>query len=145
MEIRNFDKEFVERTKKIIERPSSIDDEYNITLLINCMLALIALPTEKTKCGQKGRIFRIDVVNEMKRMNIIEMSTDDEKSFRTIKNALSHMNIEIKNRGGSISEILFWDKYPSGKEYHTILKFNPQQLRAFALFVADKHIERLTK
>ena len=144
MEIKVFDREFVERTKKIIEHPTAIECEYDITLLLNCMLALVLLPTEKNSSSSKTKKFRAEITQKIKDMGVILISTSDEKLFRTIKNALSHMHVEIKNANGEIHEILFWDKYPEAKEYHTILKFTTQEIREFALFVANKHLERLS-
>ena len=138
---KDFVKDIAQRTKNNLE---AYKGEYEITLLINCMLALVSLPTGKTCSEYKGRIFRKCIVNKMMHMNVIVSSTNENKTFRAVKNALSHMNIEIKNVGGKVSEILFLDKHPDSNHYHTILKFNTQQLREFALFVANKHLERLS-
>ena len=48
MEMINFDKEFVERTKVIVLNQCNDDFKYNVTLLLNCMLGLVSLPTERT-------------------------------------------------------------------------------------------------
>ena len=61
MEIVDFDREFVERTKKMIEYSSVIKSEYDVTLLVNCMLALIALPTERTGNNNKSRKFKSEI------------------------------------------------------------------------------------
>ena len=108
------------------------------------MLALVALPTEKTSNSQRNKDFKSSIINKLNNMGVIKKTTDEDKLFRTIKNALSHMHIEIKNNKGQISEILFWDKIKDSNEYHTILKFTPRQLKEFALFVADKHLKRLS-
>ena len=112
MEIKNFDKEFVERTKKIIEHPSSITNEYNITLLINCMLGLVSLPIEKTGNYSKNEKFKTAIITKIHDMNVTQKSNDEYQVFKAIKNALSHAHIEIRNKNGKIAEILFWDKYP---------------------------------
>lgn len=91
MEIKHFDKEFVERTKMIVQTQCRDDFEYDVTLLLNCMLGLVSLPTERTKPGQSS--FKQECVNKLKNMGVIVSSTDDDKTFRTVKNALSHMNI----------------------------------------------------
>ena len=68
MEMVEFDREFVERTKWIIENTSC---KYEITLLLNCMLALVALPTERTK--SKGDAdFQNRCVSKLKEMKVIE-------------------------------------------------------------------------
>lgn len=124
MEIKDFDRQFVERTKYIIEHPTYVEREYEITLLTNCLLALIVLPTERTSNKSKDAMFKSDVANEIKRMNVIQTSANDDRLFRTIKNAISHMHIEMKNKNGIISEILFCDKLSTAKEYHMELSIN---------------------
>lgn len=89
MEIKYFDKEFVERTKNIVQTQCKDDFEYDVTLLLNCMLGLVSLPTERTKPGQNP--FKQECVNKLKNMGVIVNSTDDDKTFRTVKNALSHI------------------------------------------------------
>ena len=44
----NFDKDFVKRTKNIIENISK-STEYDVTLLLNCLLALVTLPLEQKR------------------------------------------------------------------------------------------------
>ncbi len=144
MEIKVFDREFVERTISIIEHPSSIESEYDITLLTNCMLALVVLPIESTSNSSISKKFRSEIVNELARMNVIKTNLDNGKLFRAIKNAISHMHIEFQNKDGNIDSIVFWDKIPGEKEYHTVLQFSAQQLKDFALFVANKHLNRLS-
>ena len=49
MEMLEFNKEFVERTRNIVLSQCKDEFEYNVTLLINCLFGLISLPIEKTK------------------------------------------------------------------------------------------------
>ena len=142
MEIKNFDKEFVERTKKIIENSSTIGNEYDITLLINCMLALVVLPVEKTNESNKN--FQDEITNKLKEMNVVKKSTNEDSLFRAIKNALSHLHIEIKNKNGIIYKIIFRDKKHNKAECHTMLEFDTNQLKDFVIFVANQHLERLS-
>lgn len=140
MEIKYFDKEFVERTKNIVQTQCKDDFEYDVTLLLNCMLGLVSLPTERTKPGQNP--FKQECVNKLKNMGVIVNSTDDDKTFRTVKNALSHMNIAPQNKDGVIDSIIIKDRCDSNSQFHTELHFTVPQLKEFALFVADKHLER---
>lgn len=48
MEIKYFDKEFVERTKCIVQTQCNGKFTYDVTLLLNCLLGLVSLPTERT-------------------------------------------------------------------------------------------------
>ena len=140
MGIKHFDKEFVERTKSIVQTQCKDDFEYDVTLLLNCMLGLVSLPIERTKPGQNS--FKQECVNELKNMGVIVNSTDDDKAFRTVKNALLHMNIAPKNKDGVIDSIIIKDRRDRRSSFHTELQFTAPQLREFALFVADKHLER---
>lgn len=144
MEIVNFDKEFVERTKWIV---NNLSCQYEITLLLNCMLALVALPTERTKGQQNGTVadaeFQKKCVNKLKEMGLLDgQKSSDGQIFRTVKNALSHMYIEPENKGQVITHVKICDKIPKEDRYHTELNFSVEQLKEFALYVADLHLER---
>lgn len=58
-----------------------------MTLLLNCMLGLVSILRERTKAGQS--LFKQECINKLKNMGVIKNSTDDDKTFRTVKNALS--------------------------------------------------------
>ena len=104
------------------------------------MLGLVSLPTERTKPGQNS--FKQECVNKLKNMGVIVNSTDDDKTFRTVKNALSHMNIAPQNKDGVIDSIIIKDRRDRNSQFHTELHFTVPQLKEFELFVADKHLER---
>lgn len=142
MEIKYFDKDFVERTKIIVQTQCKDDFEYDVTLLLNCMLGLVSLPTERTWPNQSS--FKQECVNKLKNMGVIVNGTDDDKTFRAVKNALSHMNIAPQNKDGVVDSIIIKDRLNRNSPVHTELRFTVPQLKEFALFVADKHLERLT-
>lgn len=144
MEIVNFDKEFVERTKWIV---NNLSCQYEITLLLNCMLALVALPTERTKGQQNGTAtddeFQKNCINKLKEMGLLDgQKSSDRQIFRTVKNALSHMYIEPVNQNQMITCVKICDKVPGEDRYHTELNFSVEQLKEFALYVADLHLAR---
>lgn len=140
MEIKCFDKEFVERTKIIVQTQCKDDFEYDVTLLLNCMLGLVSLPTERTNPSQIS--FKQACVDKLKNMGVIVSDTDNNKTFRTVKNALSHMNIAPQNKDGVVDSIIIKDRQDRSSPVHTELQFTVPQLKEFALFVADKHLER---
>ena len=146
MEIINFEKEFVKRTKSIIEDKLADDFLYHVTLLLNCLVGLISLPTEMTEDEDKE--FKEICVNKLKNMNVIIAFKNNDKLFRAIRNSISHMNIELKNKDSYINTIVFKDR-ECHREYkepiHTKLEFTVPQLKEFALFIADKHLERCEK
>ena len=143
MEIQYFDKEFVERTKIIVQTQCKDDFKYDVTLLLNCLLGLVSLPTERTSHNQS--LFKQDCVNKLKNMGVIINYTNDDKTFRTVKNALSHMNIQTQNSDGVVETIIIRDRKDKKAPFHTELRFTVMQLKEFALFVADKHLDRLVK
>jgi len=100
--------------------------------------------TESTKAGNSAdstdEVFMNTCVQELKKMNVIVKSKNDEKTFRALKNALSHTHIKIGNENGVITKIQFEDKL--NNVCHTKLEFNVQQLKGFALFVANLHLMR---
>ena len=142
MEMGNFDKDFVERTKWIVE---NISCQYEITLLLNCMLALVSLPIEKTETGGNSSEFRRKCVEKLSELGVIEEGTSHKRIFRAVKNALSHMYIEHVSQNQEITSIRIWDKLPNYRECHTKLNFSVSKLKEFALYVADLHLERLNE
>ena len=139
MEIKKFDKEFVERTKRIIEATPQ-DYNYEVTLLLNCLNGLISLPTERTK--NRNPSFKESCVKKLKQMGVISRETNDDKTFRALKNAVSHMYIEPVNQDQKICGVIFKDKLKGAEEFHTELSFSVAELREYALFVANQHLQR---
>lgn len=145
MEIINFKKEFVERTKDNLEKISYITHKYGenifeVTLLINSLIGLVSLPTEMTIPNDKE--FKSKCVKKLKELRVIEYYSDDERLFRALKNAISHMNITVINEYRTIKSIIIKDRTNASSPYHTKLKFSIENLMEFALFVADLHLQR---
>ena len=145
MMMKNFEKDFVERTKSIIENQRVQQDEkYEVTLLLNCLLGLISVAVENTDLMDSNETpFMKTCVEKLDEMGVLTKTTDEKKTFRAIKNALSHVHIELGNYEGKINKVTFGDKRDrNAKDYHTILEFTVKQLREYALFIADLHLER---
>ena len=145
MEIINFKKEFVERTKDNLEEIPRITRRYEenifeVTLLINSLIGLVSLPTEMTIPHDKE--FKSKCVEKLKELSVIKYYSDDEKLFRALKNAISHMNITVVNEYRTIKSIIIKDRTNASSPYHTELEFSIENLREFALFVADLHLQR---
>ena len=77
-------------------------------------------------------------------MKIIETVDSDEEYiiFYTVKNAISHCYIKTESLDDEITHIVFKERFSRNNQYHTILKFSVVQLMEYALFVAEKHLER---
>lgn len=138
MQMNEFDRDFVERTKWIIQ---NVDCKYEVTLLLNCMLGLVNLPTERAKTADNREDFQDACVQKLEEMEVIKRKND--RLFYSPRNAMSHMHIELVNKNGEIKSAILSDRKPRSNYEHTRLEFTVDQLREFALFVADKHLERL--
>lgn len=138
MKMQKFEKEYVQRTKIIIEKMPQ-DFKYEVTLLLNCLNGLISLPTERTPNGDS---FSQNCIDKLKEMHVIIKETSEEQTFRTIRNAIAHANIEPENQDAVIHSVILRDKKPKSSQYHTKLRFTVEQLKEYALFVADQHLQR---
>lgn len=140
MEMKTFNVDFVQRTKQIINEYCNDSCKYEVTLLINCLLGLISLPTVNT--GSDESVFIQEYIEKLSNLKAINRQSEEGKTFRSLKNALSHMYIEPRNEDGKINKIIFKDKIPGRDCFHTELEFTVESLREFALFVADKYLTK---
>lgn len=97
MQMKEFDREFVERTKWIIQ---NVKCPYEATLLLNCMLGLVNLPTERAKTADNTEDFQDACVQKLEEMGVIKRRND--RLFYSPRNAMSHMHIELVNKNGEI-------------------------------------------
>ena len=153
--MKKFDKEFIERTINILENCSK-HTEYEVTLLLNCLLALVTLPIERNKI-KKGNIqskkittFQKDSVekikelkNEREYINICE-----EYFFNNIRNSIAHLHIELEesNYKNRIENIILRnaknDIEFNKKNYDLQINISVQNFKKFALYVAKEYIKR---
>jgi hypothetical protein len=109
MDYVDFKKDFPERTLDIL---ISYNGEYEVSLLLNCLLALIVLPKEK---------FYENIPEEipsdwgLTKENVKKVPCEScgyklKEIVRHMRNAISHMRIKTKSDDeGNISMILFQD------------------------------------
>ncbi len=154
-EIRNFNKEFVERTIDILEKCSK-NTEYEVTLLLNCLLALVTLPIERNKVSKdkvdtKTLQFRADCINELDRLkNQYQdeiFNKEDKYTFNHIRNSIAHLHIEVENScyKGIIENIILrdalTDKKFKRKEYNFDISISVNKLREFSLYTANEYLK----
>lgn len=108
------------------------------------MLGLVNLPIEQTG-NNDDEAFKSACVQKLEKMGVIKKNINKDKVFRSPKNAVSHLHICPTSIGDSIEKIMLSDMLEKNAQPHTQLEFTVDQLREFALFVADKHLERLDK
>jgi hypothetical protein len=154
-----FDIQFIERTKKIIE---NYEGTYNITLLLNCLLGLIVLPSEFYK--RKSRNFldiEIDKIQEIQDLteNILFNPTkrkrnntwvEDKKSLKNlikkVRNGVSHQQIECVDENGRWDRVIIRDFNTYNNDNLELeVSWTPNQLKMFALFVADSYLYEINK
>ena len=166
-EMKNFNKEFVERTRDILKRNYEIE-KYEVTLLLNCLLGLVSFPIEllKDNGNRKAKKFQEDCVNKLKELidrNEDYLNPEEDLTFRNIRNSIAHIGMEPHSHEKEIEKIMFiskdkitnknLEKYNvqkyqiikvSNKEYAITLKFyiSVKNLYVFAKYVADEYLER---
>lgn len=143
-EIVNFNKEFVERTKDVLERNYG-NEEYEVTLLLNCLLGLVSFPIEllKDKSNKEAKEFQTDCVRKLE--ELIDKNEDYKNpnkyfTFRNIRNSIAHIGIEPLPYKNKIGKIIFISK----DKLTITLKFciSVDNLYVFAKYVAEEYLKR---
>jgi hypothetical protein len=154
-----FDIQFIERTRKIID---GYKGTYNITLLLNCLLGLIVLPSEFYR--RKARTFFDTDLSEIKELQDLFKTMTfnptkrqgknwiaDKKNLRNlikkVRNGVSHQQIECVDDKGKWDKVIIRDFNTYNHDNLELeVSWKPEQLKRFALFVADNYkleIEKL--
>lgn len=147
-EMKDFKKDFVNRTIDILNRCET-NTEYNVTLLLNCLMGLIVQPIEDKKRQKNQDImqYKSDCVNKLKELsgNTFEASLNsmDDEIFRNIRNSIAHLNVELGCFKGTINKVSFSNK-KNGNVGKETLKYtlSVNDLKEFALFVATEYLNR---
>ena len=153
----NFDKDFVKRTKNIIENISK-STEYDVTLLLNCLLALVTLPLEQKKVDkynksdkeaiefQKKCINKIDELRNIVNNEIFDVNNN--YVINHIRNAIAHLHIKLEDSSYNnvIENVILIDaddktSYNSQK-YNFLINISVKNLKEFAFFVADEYLQK---
>jgi hypothetical protein len=168
---KKFLKEFLTRTKSNL---INYQDEFDMTNIINCSLGLIIFPFEFNR-GRVRKItpnlFTLpakdlakDVGFRFSKFQPIEnldgnrhpiLFNENKKSVKLLlnkmRNGLAHQNIRPKNNNGLFDEIVIWNIFERGRginkfsEKDVSVIFNQDQLKKFALLIADGFLDKLTK
>ena len=149
---KHFESEFVERTLHLIGQYESIlykydfNNQYNFTLLTNCLLGLIVIPKEKAFDFLPNE----RIVSQLKKdMGIVHSSfNSDIKDLRSLitemRNSISHSDIRFISNDDEeflIDEIQFRDKH-KGKNY-IIASFVPSELLSFIRYYGGWFIKNI--
>lgn len=153
-----FDVEFIKRTKKLI---LIYKGTYNITLLLNCLLGLVVLPSEYYS-RRKKTFFDTEIVdipelngilanaifNPTKRKN--NQWIDDRHNLKNlikkVRNAVSHQHIHGLGKEGKWVGVTLRD-INSFNQNNIELEVNwtTTELRKFALFVPDSYLNEIER
>ena len=137
MEYTDFKKDFPKRTIDILDRYSS-KEKYDVTLLLNCLLALLILPKEK---------FYHSIPEEIphgwgltkKHITTVSFECCGYKLIeivRHLRNAIAHMRIETTNDGNRNIEMVRFKDH-GGFE----LEISVGDLKTFVKKLAEHVIE----
>jgi hypothetical protein len=143
---KNLEIDFIERTLNLISQYEAIlhnyefTQQYNYTLLINCLMGIIVMPKERIYSRIPNERLTIKLKNEM---GLFESTVDSKiKSTRDLikglRNAIAHFSIEIisKDDNELIDLIRFNDTDEYGKVEGVVAEFKAEELLPFIRYYA---------
>jgi hypothetical protein len=137
---RDIEIDFIKRTLALISQYEiglhkyKFSEQYNYTLLINCLLGLIVLPKEKTiDCLPKNTLMDMKFRNEMGIFKtVFHADIKDLKNLIiALRHCVAHFNISVESMNADfhIDLIIFKDS-KKGKNY-IVAKFQANELLPF--------------
>lgn len=133
--------DFIERTMNLISQYESnlnqypFEQQYNYTLLLNCLLGIIVMPKEQFF----SHIPNHRITNDLKKEMGLEKSVLNPKNkflrdlIIDLRNSIAHFDLEIKSTDGNflIDVIIFKDNKTN------IAEFKSNELLPFIRYYAD--------
>jgi len=142
---KNIEHDFIDRTMKLIAQYESIlhkykfEEQYNFTLLLNCLLGVIILPKERLYSHIPN--FRLTKILKSE-MGLNESNINaDYKTLRglvyALRNSIAHYSFEIISQTDDylIDRIVF--RTPQGSGNELIADFKSTELLPFLRYYAD--------
>ena len=137
--------EFVERTLNLITQYETLlhnfkfEEQYNYTLLINCLTGLIVMPKERTITAIPNDRLLSKIKFDMGlERTVINPKYETLRDFIiALRNCVAHFSIEVKSDhdGIRIGEIVFYDEQ-NGTRYEVAI-FKATELLPFVRYYAD--------
>lgn len=153
-EMKDFKKDFVYRTLEVLKKCYS-ETEYEVTLLLNCLLALVSFPIEQkqNEISIESEKFQNDCVKKLKELKNEEnyINNDEEHFFNNIRNSIAHINIKLfpDENKRRIENVLLWNEewIIDGKRRNKPkitfrVNISVENLKFFAEYVAEEYIKR---
>ena len=150
MSYNNFELDFVERTMHNLQEIEELSKNiYEFTNLLNQCYGLLIVPGEFAK--RKGLISNMNKHLDyygFKKEQSLRFDADKltiPNLLRHLRNGLAHGRIEVLDYdNGTIAGIKIWDTYSNkkivlNKDIHTIIVFSVEELRTFAIKVAEEY------
>lgn len=136
--------EFIERTLKLINQYNArlneyeFNEQYNHTLLINCLLGLIVLPKEKVESWTpKNRLTKTFAKEIGLVQSVINPDFSTFREFITgFRNGIAHFDIKVESLDARslIDEIVFFDS--EKQEGYEVVRFRANELLPFVQYFA---------
>ncbi|WGQ13782.1 HEPN family nuclease [Sphingobacterium faecium] len=150
---KNLETEFIERTLHLISQYESqmnrypFAEQYNYTLLINCLLGIIVLPKEKTIRFLPNDRLTIGLLKDMgiKESQINSNIKDLRSLVIQLRHCIAHFDISFESEGDDflINKILFKDE-ENGAEI-LVASFIPEELLSFIRYYGNWVIYNIRK
>jgi hypothetical protein len=143
--MRDFDKEFVERTKELLE--GNIQEkaiEYDVTLQLNCLLAMVMLPLERKRNSNASvdAAFKKNCIDYLKKHSTITKGAGKEDVYLAmdIRDAIAHLRIEVEpDAYGNIDKVILTNNYSTNNEFSCSMKV--KDLKGLALHVTNEYLK----
>ena len=143
--MKNFDKDFVQRTAELLSGDISKKSlEYDVTLQLNCLLAMITLPLER-KRDENNSVdlnFKKDCVDYLRNhANIVVGATkQDTYIMMDIRDAIAHLNIQVEpDPYGNIEYVILKNEYNGQNRFECRMTVNA--LKGFAHHVSQQYLK----
>ncbi len=144
-----YDIELIKRTKKLLK---TYEGNFNLTLLMNCLLSLIVLPQQYNARIRKLP-FMNDELNEIAEIQFVLNSTGfffDRRNFNNdlknllnrIRNGIAHQRIEAISENNKWKGIIIED-YDMAGNLGLHLELTTAELRRFSFYIADNYLREV--
>ncbi len=157
--MKNFEIEFVKRTKELLLQ---YDGSRDMSILINCTLGLIILPYEATQESppplwdtELDKItnlpsFRLETFKPIEHIKKKSGVKYHPKTLAVllekIRHGLAHQHIEPVNENAKFAGVIIKNYFPPNScNIDLEVRFNQQELKEFALFIADEYLKNRTQ
>ena len=142
---KNIEHDFIDRTMKLISQYEStlhkypFEEQYNYTLLLNCLLGIIVLPKERIYTHIPNPRINAELkINMGLKESIINPEFKKLRDFiHSLRNSIAHSNFEIVSHTDDflVDNIVFKNsKEDGGTE---VANFKSQELLPFIRYYAD--------